>query len=228
MLRRADYARRTLAARARRAARCTTSRSPASSPWRSTRRSRPSSSGARPRASTPATRSAASTPSTPTACWWRSPSGARGRTSTAWPTSWAGRSPPSDRPPWRGRAMSVAVQTPQQREDVVTIYERSRPGRRAFTAPALDVPEVPHRRPAAPLAAPRRPARAARGGRAGDRAPLQPPQQAQLRPRHRLLPAGVVHDEAQPQAPRAGGRAARATPACTPSRRPRGPRGPWS
>ncbi|WP_217913037.1 aminomethyl-transferring glycine dehydrogenase subunit GcvPB [Miltoncostaea marina] len=39
--------------------------------------------------------------------------------------------------------MSVAVQTPQQREHATTIYERSRPGRRAFTPPALDVPERP-------------------------------------------------------------------------------------
>jgi glycine dehydrogenase subunit 2 len=39
--------------------------------------------------------------------------------------------------------MSVATQTPQQREPVVTIYERSRAGRRAFTPPALDVPERP-------------------------------------------------------------------------------------
>jgi glycine dehydrogenase subunit 2 len=39
--------------------------------------------------------------------------------------------------------MSVAVQTPQQREGATTIFERSRPGRRAFTPPPLDVPEVP-------------------------------------------------------------------------------------
>ena len=39
--------------------------------------------------------------------------------------------------------MSVATQTPQQREEVLTIYERSRPGRRAFTPPDLDVPELP-------------------------------------------------------------------------------------
>jgi glycine dehydrogenase subunit 2 len=39
--------------------------------------------------------------------------------------------------------VSVAVQTPQQREPATTIYERSRPGRRAFVAPALDVPERP-------------------------------------------------------------------------------------
>ena len=42
---------------------------------------------ARPRrgGSTRATGSAATTPSTRTACWWRSPSGARARTSTGWP-----------------------------------------------------------------------------------------------------------------------------------------------
>ena len=39
--------------------------------------------------------------------------------------------------------MSAAVQTPQQREGATTIYERSRPGRRAFAAPDLDVPERP-------------------------------------------------------------------------------------
>ena len=39
--------------------------------------------------------------------------------------------------------MTPAVQTPQQREEVLTVYERSRPGRRAFTPPALDVPERP-------------------------------------------------------------------------------------
>ena len=39
--------------------------------------------------------------------------------------------------------MSAAVQTPQQREGATTIYERSRPGRRAFVAPDLDVPERP-------------------------------------------------------------------------------------
>ncbi len=33
-------------------------------------------------------------------------------------------------------------ETPQQRESATTIYEKSKPGRRAFTAPATDVPEV--------------------------------------------------------------------------------------
>lgn len=57
--------------------------------------------------------------------------------------------------------MSAAVQTPQQRESATTIYERSRPGRRAFVAPALDVPErplhellAPHLRRAEPPALP--------------------------------------------------------------------------
>ena len=40
-------------------------------------------------------------------------------------------------------APAAPVQTPQQREPAVTIYERSRPGRRAFVAPDLDVPERP-------------------------------------------------------------------------------------
>jgi glycine dehydrogenase subunit 2 len=39
--------------------------------------------------------------------------------------------------------MSSFPLDPRRDEDTVTIYERSREGRRAFTAPALDVPEVP-------------------------------------------------------------------------------------
>jgi glycine dehydrogenase subunit 2 len=38
--------------------------------------------------------------------------------------------------------MSEAVGTPQQRERATTIYEKGAPGRRAFVAPALDVPQV--------------------------------------------------------------------------------------
>ena len=50
------------------------------------------------------------------------------------------------------------IQTPQQREAAVTIYERSGPGRRAFTAPDLDVPERPSTSCfRAPCAAPPRP-----------------------------------------------------------------------
>ena len=82
---------------------------------------------------------------------------------------------------------------------------------------------APARRAAGARAAPRRAAAPARGLRARDRAPLQPALEAQLRPRHRLLPARLVHDEAQPQAPRAGRRAARprqAAPAPGPAPRP--------
>ena len=65
--------------------------------------------------------------------------------------------------------------TPQQRERATTIFEKGAPGRRAFVAPALDVPEVDPLLldPRAP--APRRAAAAARGLRAGDRAPLRQP-----------------------------------------------------
>ncbi|MEA2292401.1 MAG: glycine dehydrogenase subunit 2 [Solirubrobacteraceae bacterium] len=38
--------------------------------------------------------------------------------------------------------MTVPTQTAQQREHATTIFEKSVPGRRAFVAPALDVPEV--------------------------------------------------------------------------------------
>ena len=79
--------------------------------------------------------------------------------------------------------------------------------------PELDVPERPLDELLPADAAPRRAAAAARGRRARDRAPLQPPVEAQLRSRHRLLPARLVHDEAQPQAARAGRGAAGPRPA---------------
>ena len=94
-------------------------------------------------------------------------------------------------------------------DDQLTIYERSVPGRRAFVAPALDVPRAAARRAPRARAAPRAAAAAARGLRARDRPPLQPPVQAQLRPGHGLLPARLLHDEAQPQAARARRRAPR-------------------
>ncbi len=34
----------------------------------------------------------------------------------------------------------MTLETPQQRDRARTIFERSQPGRRAFVAPALDVP----------------------------------------------------------------------------------------
>ena len=48
------------------------------------------------------------------------------------------------------------TETPQQRDRAVTIYERSEPGRRAFVAPRLDVPERAARRADPGAAAPRR------------------------------------------------------------------------
>ena len=39
--------------------------------------------------------------------------------------------------------MTVSRESPMQREAAVTIFERSKPGRRAFVAPELDVPERP-------------------------------------------------------------------------------------
>ncbi|MBO9533903.1 MAG: aminotransferase class V-fold PLP-dependent enzyme, partial [Solirubrobacteraceae bacterium] len=49
---------------------------------------------------------------------------------TTYPTSY--ERPPAD----------ASAATPMQRERATTIYEKGAPGRRAFTAPALDVPEV--------------------------------------------------------------------------------------
>ncbi|MGI8512905.1 MAG: aminomethyl-transferring glycine dehydrogenase subunit GcvPB [Solirubrobacteraceae bacterium] len=42
-----------------------------------------------------------------------------------------------------GERPVTLTETPQQRDRATTIYERSQPGRRAFVAPALDVPERP-------------------------------------------------------------------------------------
>ena len=70
-------------------------------------------------------------------------------------------------------------------------------------------PGAAARRAAAGEPAPRRAAAPARGRRARDRPPLQPPVEAQLRSRHGLLSARLVHDEAQPEAARARRGAAR-------------------
>ncbi len=40
-----------------------------------------------------------------------------------------------------GAPIDAATPTPQQREDVITIFERSVEGRRAAVLPPLDVPE---------------------------------------------------------------------------------------
>ena len=193
---------------------CTTRRWCASSRSASTPRSTRCSTAAPSAGSPPATRSAASTPSTRTACWSRSPSGARREQIDALAEA-LGRSRPRavGRPRRRGRMTAAGVtETPMQRERAVTIFEKSKPGRRAAALPAAGVPERPLEEliPAAPAA--RRAAAAARDLRARDRPPLQPPLAAQLRPRHRLLPARLLHDEAQPAPQRAGRGAARPRP----------------
>ncbi len=108
---------------------------------------------------------------------------------------------------------------PARADAAVTIFEEGARGRRAFAAPALDVPERPLDEliPRAP--APQRAGAAAGGLRARARAPLRATLAAQLRPGLRLLPARLVHDEAQPAAARARRRAARARPAA-PADRP--------
>ena len=87
-----------------------------------------------------------------------------------------------------------------------TLFELSRPGRGGGKIPhppkdALD--RIPAERPARDAAGP------ARAQRARGRPPLRQPVAAELRDRHGLLPARLVHDEVQPQAQRVGGPPAR-------------------
>ena len=98
------------------------------------------------------------------------------------------------------------------------IFEKSRPGRRAGRLPAHDLPapEVPDELRRAEAAA------ASRDRRAGSPAPLHRALDAQLRRRHGLLPARLVHDEAQPARERAV-RVAPRVPRPAPARG-RGPR----
>ena len=111
---------------------------------------------ARPRraGSTPATGSAATTRSTRTACSWRSPSAARARTSTGWPAL-GGRA----RRGWRRERSSTRARARTRSRSSSARAQ----GRRAFVAPAADVPEVPvaDLLPASQLR--ERPAGAARG-----------------------------------------------------------------
>ena len=112
----------------------------------------------------------------------------------------------------REAALMALTETPMQRERALTIYEKSKPGRRAAVLPDAEVPGDAARGadPGEPAA--RRAAAPAGDRRAGDRPPLQPALAPQLRPRHRLLPARLLHDEAQPAAQRAGRGAARPRP----------------
>ncbi len=98
------------------------------------------------------------------------------------------------------------------------IFEKSQAGRRAGRVPSygLPVPEVPTglRRAQAP--------QAAGAGRERDRAPLHESRRPQLRDRHGLLPARLLHDEAQPPGERASrGAAGIREPASAPGGRGR-------
>src|SRR5205807_7940181 len=159
-------------------------------------------------ASTPATAWGATTRSTPTACSWPSPSGGPAPISTVWPGWWR----------VRGRGSRHEAGRDRHAHDL-----------RALAGGPAGVLATPDRRPRDPDrgAAPRcrcsaLAARAARGGRAGDRPPLQQPVEEELRPRHGLLPAWLVHDEVQPEAQRAGrGTPWARPPASAPGRRVR-------
>ena len=84
-----------------------------------------------------------------------------------------------------GRAsMTPATETPMQRERAVTIFEKSKPGRRAAVAARRRGARAAPRGADPGQPAARRAAAPARGRRAGDRPPLQPALAPQLRPRH--------------------------------------------
>ena len=166
----------------------------------------------------------------PTGCSSRSPSSARARTSTAWPRC-SGAAVAAERAGtrrWRHDRRStttsctatrasrphphapptVHVATPLQRDHARRSSRRAPRAAARSRAPSSTCPQVDG--PAARRAsAAREPAAPARGLRARARAPLRQPLQAQLRPRLGLLPARLVHDEAQPAPARARRGAAR-------------------
>ena len=119
----------------------------------------------------------------------------------------AGRRSPSrpvraDRGPRRRRPMSVVGRRGSSRPS----SSAAGPGRGGGKIPhppkdALD--RIPADGPPGDAAGP------ARAERARRRPPLRQPVAAQLRGRHRVLPARLVHDEVQPQAQRVGGPPAR-------------------
>ena len=226
MLQRTAYARETLARARRRRARCTSSRSSASS---RVELDAPVDAGHRAlrgrRASTPAIR----WPRLPRV--ERRPAGRDHRAALARghrPARRGARRAVAASEPWRARSTTGCTRPEiegdrptrprrrradaEQRDRATTIYERSSRAGARSSLPALDVPEQPldELLPGALRRA--RAAAAARGRRARDRPPLHAALAAQLRPRHGLLPARLVHDEAQPEAARARRRAARLRP----------------
>ena len=117
------------------------------------------------------------------------------------------------RPPRRGAGGGARL--------MKLIYEKSQPGRRASTLPRYDLPP----RRAARGAPPRRAAAPAGARRARARPPLHRALDAQLRDRHRLLPARLLHDEAQPARQRARRRCCPASATSTRCRRRTGAQG---
>ena len=207
--------------------RCTSSRSCASSRVRARRRRRRASRVDRPlpgRGRQPRLRARARLPrSTPTACSSRSPSGARASRHRPPRRRARRRRRRRARRP-RGRRMSAAT-TPLQASRRRRSSSRARPGRRAFACAAARRPRAPldELLPGAP--APRASRRACpRSPSPSSCATTCDLSQAQLRPRLGLLPARLVHDEAQPAPARARRGAARpraAAPAAGPARAPR-------
>ena len=82
---------------------------------------------------------------------------------------------PSARDAGGGGRMSADADTPLQREAATTIFEKGAPGRRAFVAPALDVPERPLDELLPARLRRSEPRAPARGLRARARAPLRQP-----------------------------------------------------
>ena len=114
---------------------------------------------------------------------------------------------------------------PRASDDTLTIFERSRAGpARVHARPQTDVPEVPVEEllPASQIR--ERPAELPEVSEPEIVRHYIDALVEELPPRRGLLPARLVHDEAQPQAARARGGAARATRACTRCRTPSTPR----
>ena len=163
---------------------------------------------ARRRGSTRAIGSAAPIRSTRTGCSWRSPSGARGREIDRLAEALGGRGRRRAR---RGAGRGGGGMSVDARRSAIAAADDTLDDLRALAARAAARSSRPRstcpsgRSTSCCPAALRRttPARLPEVVRARAGAPLQPPLEAQLRPRHRLLPARLVHDEAQPEAARA-------------------------
>ena len=148
----------------------------------------------------------ASTACTPATC--------SAATTRGWTTSSSSRSPRSALRRRRRSACRRLSRCADDRAgsawpDTPLIFERSRAGRRAGRPPRPDLPV-----PELPTVAPRARAAPARARRARARSPFHGARRPHVRRRHRLLPARLLHDEAQP---------AGATSAWPASRLPRPP-----